>query len=471
MSKLTSLEFSTLFELPNHRRVEKKAINNTATVQNLEIRVPELTINYINYLKTFFPAGSLNKLWVIMDEIDLYDWTHDVGLDVALDFVHYLGTFPNGRVIAMPTKGYAKRNPIRVVGSKMTRFFRLLGALKGDRKLTCDAVFTDNHSAEGAMGISDSKNLSFQYGLEYEDFLVQFYMEGIENELFRAMNVMNEEHEEATKRIRSIEMPLSDVEKSLVGPEIFNTLTISFSTVNETVPCSFFKYALVNCPNLSYLDVKCVATPGFKIRAMPSQDYYHGTKKKLGPSTTTAETQDNLKVIKLLEDIALDQALLDLIASHLPNVEEIACQGDKWDRHIFGSKIVVPKNVKINLEALKNLKVFSLDLNALVPNDFRRLLLHFKYTDGEDCYSIEKGKNDEDGKKKLGHDGYVSAPLIQEIKEANEEEGVQCIRIETDKIKQFNLCHNNDSVAFAQFQHGVHQEVATIAPNSIPHLF
>lgn len=76
-------------------------------------------------------------------------------------------------------------------------------------------------------------------------------------------------------------------------------------------------------------------------------------------------------------------------------MEKIVCQGDKWGTHSFGN--TVPKNINTNLTALKNLKKFSLDLKALVPNDFERsFLLHLKYIYGdEESYSIEKEKNED----------------------------------------------------------------------------
>lgn len=83
----------------------------------------------------------------------------------------------------------------------------------------------------------------------------------------------------------------------------------------------------------------------------------------------------------------------DLISTSLPNVEELACQGDRCDRHYFGDKGIIPKSVKINLKAFKKLKVINLDLNSLIPSDFERLIIHFKdAADDEEYYSAEKPK-------------------------------------------------------------------------------
>lgn len=117
-----------------------------------------------------------------------------------------------------------------------------------------------------------------------------------------------------------IEMPLPDADKTLIDPKIFNSLRITFNNVNETVPYNFFKYALDSCPTLSYFEVYHLNTRGFKIRAT-TQDFYSKREEIDRSSTTSTSTQNNLKMIRLLDGIALDQSLLDLISAHLPNVQ------------------------------------------------------------------------------------------------------------------------------------------------------
>lgn len=201
----------------------------------------------------------------------------------------------------------------------------------GDRKVYCDANFDDFRSTGAAMMVVDNHYLSFCYRLDYEDFKEQFNNNNNNNK--NDMNVDQDDDEEAAQYRRTtsmLEMPLPDTDTTLIGPNIFNNLRISFNSVNETVPYNFFKYALVNCPNLSFFEVYRLSTPGFKIRAM-SQDF-GPRRKEMDPSTST---QDNIKVIKLLDGIALDQGLLDLISAHLPNVQELVCQGEQWDRHFW----------------------------------------------------------------------------------------------------------------------------------------
>jgi hypothetical protein len=75
----------------------------------LELQVPEITPSFIKYLKASIPAGSLNKLWIMMTEIDLYDWMRNIGLEAALDFAHYLSSFSTVRLATFPDKGYQRQ--------------------------------------------------------------------------------------------------------------------------------------------------------------------------------------------------------------------------------------------------------------------------------------------------------------------------------------------------------------------------
>lgn len=286
------------------------------------------------------------------------------------------------------------------------------------------------------MHIIDNKHLKFWYGLDGEDF-----QEQSNNNTSNDMDVDQD---------MMIEITLRDTDKTLIGPGIFNSLSISCNDINETASYNFFKYALVNCPNLTYFEVSRLNMPKTKISAMGHGYYCRG--EILDPST---RTQDNFKVIKLLNGIALDQGLLDLISAHLSNVEEIVCQGNILGGHFIGSRNTVPKNINTSLTALKNLKIFNLDLNSLVPNDFEMLFLHFKYTDGDEgYYSIEKKKSDDD-KNNRRRKKYIFTPVtVEKINdyEASLKTIIRSISMEIDKILEVNLCHNGYRNTIVQFQ-------------------
>lgn len=109
--KLTSLAFSSRFYIPDDH-VEEELLNlnedTKRNLQHLEVQFPQLTISYINYLKVNFPRGSLSKLWIVMDDIDMFDWMQEIGPEVALNFAHYLSSFPNGRLATFPDKEYER---------------------------------------------------------------------------------------------------------------------------------------------------------------------------------------------------------------------------------------------------------------------------------------------------------------------------------------------------------------------------
>lgn len=210
-------------------------------------------------------------------------------------------------------------------------------------------------------------------------------------------------------------MPLSYIEKSTIDPAIFNSLQIHF-----------------------------------KIQAKPRND---GFSETIDPFT---KARHNLKVVKLLEGIALDQNWLDLISTHLPNVEELVCQGQEYGRHFFDK--LVAKTINVNLNAFQELKVFNLDFNALVPRDFECLFIRFKYINGDESYYSFKKEKKKDDKKR----NYVFTPVtVKEIKDyLSSNQAVRFITMEIDKIQEFNICFNS-YVPIVQFQHGVHQTIAS----------
>lgn len=117
----------------------------------------------------YFPKGSLNKLWIVMKEIDLYDWIGTIGYDVVADFARYMGSFPNARLGASPKQAYERRLSHAAAASRMmTRFLRLLVDFKGNRKVlsSCQAVFS---GATPYMEISNNKYLCYDSGYDKDD--------------------------------------------------------------------------------------------------------------------------------------------------------------------------------------------------------------------------------------------------------------------------------------------------------------
>lgn len=96
------------------------------------------------------------------------------------------------------------------------------------------------------------------------------------------------------------------------------------------------------------------------------------------------------------------------------------------------------------------MKKFSLDLNALVPNDFERLLIYFKYTDGcEDFYLI----NMNSGKSAT----YAFTPITNDDFQKDYDDGDEddkLVTLKMDYIDELYLLPN----VFARFRRGhVHQ--------------
>lgn len=92
-----------------------------------------------------------------MNGIDIYDWIGTVGLDAATDFAQYMSSFENARLETSPRNGCQRR--FNHPGSEMTRFFRLLEAFKGDRKVFSDANISQGSRPKFCLDIKNNKFL------------------------------------------------------------------------------------------------------------------------------------------------------------------------------------------------------------------------------------------------------------------------------------------------------------------------
>lgn len=374
-----------------------------------------------------FPSGSLNKLWITMKGIDLYDWIGTIGFDAAIDFAHYMRSFNNARLETKPEGPYQRR--FNHPGSDMSSFFRLLEAFKGNRKVFCDANISQDRPPKFCLDIKNNKNLSSYYGLDDFDIQRHFNNDGT------LVNRVGDQQQDERATL-AIDMPSPDINnRTPTGLGICNDLHIYHAIAN---PVNLLNHVLANCLNLSRLVVLCRGDPGFEMGLMS----HKSDDDMFDPY---AKTADNIKVVELLKDVALDQDMLDLISAQLPNVEGVLCQGkDLQERHLFDIDSTAPKDVTINLKAFKKLKVFNLDLNVLEPNNFKRLFIHFKYTDdNEEYYSAERKRNGD--LKKL-----VQVTVEDYHKAYNDNnDAFGFISLEIDKIEELNLFHDGPYFFFA----------------------
>lgn len=271
--KLTTLDFSTRLEIPDscveEELLKPISARKSNSLQNLVITFPKLTISYINYLKAHFPPGSLSKLWITRNRMDWYNWMQKTGLAGALEFVHYMSSFPNVYLSAFSDRG-SERREIDADSTKKTDFFKMLRAFIGNRKVFCDANFSNREFAGSSnMCITNNKHISFRYRFDdYEDFPKQ-------------INKTNDV--DVVQQI--IGMTLKNTDKTLIGPEIFNKLSIWYYDVQGL--CNYFTYALANCSNLYYFKASRInSPPKSEISAAPQGDH-NRWEEILDPSTRT----------------------------------------------------------------------------------------------------------------------------------------------------------------------------------------
>jgi hypothetical protein len=107
-------------------------------------------------------------------------------------------------------------------------------------------------------------------------------------------------------------MPLSDKEKTIIGPEIINRLTFYICRVYPSIPYQLPKYALVNCPQLVY----------FELTGMNSRCNIKLSPHDCNPYDTF---KTNAKVEKVkVEGVSPTQEYLDM-NTHLPDTDTIMC--------------------------------------------------------------------------------------------------------------------------------------------------
>lgn len=130
--------------------------------------------------------------------------------------------------------------------SRMTKFFKLVGAVKGDRQhVFCSALASDFRANNATIQVTDNKEICLSYGLAGEDFgeysiqNVNEETEEVEEEDRQeerqqesqegrqedAQGDKQQETQEAYKKRISdaFQVPLLDMEKSLIGPEVINS--------------------------------------------------------------------------------------------------------------------------------------------------------------------------------------------------------------------------------------------------------
>lgn len=320
----------------------------TRHLKTLKLDVPSVSVSLVNYLTDYVPA-QVDTLHIIMNDTDICDWIDSIGINNALKLAARLNAADHTSLDFTPDRRYSRKSVL--VESKMTLLFKLVGAIKGNKKTFCHSQYKEFSSVQDIVSYDVEQGVNFRYSLDRADF---------------SMDGGN--------------IALPDIKYSIAGPEIINYMQIALREVDPDMPSRFLNYTLNHCPNLLLFEFRF------------TYNLYHGIRittdmnpKKTSGHSLTKSTAENLKVIKI-GDIIPSVELLNLISTRLPNIEFMSCGSPSKNRK--GSK-----TAEIDLRAFKNLKKFCFNLELMLERHSKRsATILLQYSDGsEKCYSQVKG--------------------------------------------------------------------------------
>ncbi|KAI9242975.1 hypothetical protein EDC94DRAFT_666276, partial [Helicostylum pulchrum] len=239
---------------------------------------------------------------VSINDIDLYDWIDQVGVDNALKLAEVMSKLSSAPIKWIPYKEYRTEHE-NIGESDMTIFFKILNAFKGDKKVSCTASFSDFRSVHNSMMFSGG-NLSFYYGLNYADL----FDDGGEDRVF--------------------ELAVPDRTISVIGPEVINNSTFFICITDSELAFKVLKYSLTNCTHLQSLEINGVNSPRQECILSSSIDRFHKRVEKYNPSAILTEA---LKAVKLKGFIP-SQECFDLLSCYLPGVQSFTCGSERGNR-------------------------------------------------------------------------------------------------------------------------------------------
>ncbi|KAI9273504.1 hypothetical protein EDC94DRAFT_655405 [Helicostylum pulchrum] len=231
------------------------------TLPAFRVYYKDITINEDD--DALYLPQSVECLDIIINEIDLYDWIDEVGIDNALKLAEFM--------------------------SKLSSAFL--------EWLSCAASFSDFRSVHNFMKFS-GEYLSFYHGLNYAD-------------------LFDDSGEEPV-----LELAVPDRTISVVGLKVINDFLFLMCIRHTELAFKLLKYSLINCPHLQSLAIIDLHSPPQEyILSTNSIDVFRKGVKKYDPSTVLTGTS---KVVKLKGFIP-SQECLDLLSCYLPDIQILTC--------------------------------------------------------------------------------------------------------------------------------------------------
>ncbi|KAI9339492.1 hypothetical protein BD770DRAFT_415248 [Pilaira anomala] len=348
-ANLTILRLSDSSDILNYK-AGNDAFFNVGNLQSLELSFPRMSASYAYMLIDNLPT-KLNKLYIQVNQIGFYDWINLIGIEKVLKLAERMSKLSQAKILCQPGGFYETESEQEESELRMTLFFKILNAFKGDKKVFCTAVFCDNKlfnwkSMKYSKGILD-----FCYSIDYWDF---------------------GDNQKLVKPDKSI---------TNIGLEIINQ--ISFRMEVGSKHLQLLKYALINCPRLQFVEYIGVGSRGTEFYLSTTT----GPFKQFNDSLT--KTEENIRVIRLF-NLVPSTKFLHVLATYLPNLSFFTC----GIKSLFYHEKRPGRKILINLYEFKNLETFKLDMNLLSNETSESAYswsLKINYTDGQkDLYQYSQ---------------------------------------------------------------------------------
>ncbi|GAA5811321.1 hypothetical protein MFLAVUS_004754 [Mucor flavus] len=398
--QLTDLKFTSNFNRSEQRVEHTVKLNKK--LRHLYINLPSLSINYTKDL-TRYLEDTLHTV----SFTGLYFWIENVGIENSLNLMKKLGQL-NDVCISFRRSNGSLRTRRLTYAIKMTWWFQVVNAFKGDKKALCTVKFCGTSSSQDYFKYSALDNqLILAYTLEDVDYRAleninyneseyvyyneredanhyvredeideavhyeredvyysereyEYYSEIDEADFYESENVYYGERGYDSHIYRPCEslsksaLPISFI--SIIGPEIIDRVELNLEEVSDNV----------------YLKV----TGYFQIQRRPN----HRNEELNG-------TQNNLKTLHFLSGAPANN-ILNSIFKHLPDIEVL----------VLGTR--GKYNSSLDLRQFKSLRRCYIIIQQTSTYNCEALTIKFNCTDGK--------------KRQYYYDGAVKKTLVRE---------------------------------------------------------
>ncbi|KAG2208671.1 hypothetical protein INT47_007769 [Mucor saturninus] len=360
---LTKLVYESTMPIPD--AAVNKLLNNfdcSNLGRNLKtfcITIPTLPLNYVRYLTNYL-SPKVEYVAICLEEY-LHEWIHNIGMKDALKLLSRLGSGKRA-TFSLNTFGDSAKREARY-NSKITNFFRLIDAFKGNREMYSHLVFrsVDENSYDPTPEflIDNTKGeLNLNYTLEMNEYFLS--------------DEMNVDH-------RTFKAILPDVCISNIGLEIINDMRLDIDRSSPRIPYNFLQYAIKYCPNLSHFKFSYLEQPfeSFSVCTVA-----HPDKKKKSKCLLQESPTEGMKVIRIVDRVP-DETCLGYFSALFKNIEVL----------LLDSKYGVlepPFTAEIDITDFKNLNTFGFSLDLVCEPGEHVMIIHFLYSNGDEaCFILD----------------------------------------------------------------------------------